>query len=471
MKKIILLVIASIYMASNVMGQGYKLEVNINNARDSMLLLAIYGGENKYVRDTSFMDSNGKAVFAKDKPLDEGIYIIAMGGTQLFDFIISDSQNQQFAVTTTKDDYINTLHFQNSIENEEFAEFNRYMGTQQKRENALREKIMKNPTDKKIKEEVENEDRAIREDYHSYVEKIAQKFPGTLLTSLAKAMDKPQTPKFDIDESNPKYDSIYTMQYYLFTKQHFFDNYDFTDKRLINTPVFIPSLNYYLDKILVQLPDSIIPMVDTIIQKTQPNQEMKRYVTGYIFNKYLASDIMGMESIVIHLIDNYYLKDEIGGQDSTFMIEIKHYADRNRATLIGKQAANIKMQSLSGQYESVYGIEAPYTLVYFYEPSCGTCKKETPKIYKVYQKYRDKGLQVMAVYTQQNKEEWMSYVAEYGLDWINVWDPRNDNDFRIKYTIYSVPQVFLLDGNKKIIGRRLNSEGLDKILSNLLKNK
>ena len=468
MKKIVFTAILLLFMVSTIIAQSYKIEVNIKNVTDSMLLMAVYSGNEKYVRDTAFIDKKGKAIFTKNKALDAGIYIIAMGGNQLFDFIVSD-ENQDFAIFTEKDNYIDNLKFENSIENEEFAKFNRYMFEKQQREDELRSMVIKNPGDAKVVEKAELESNLLNKEYHAYVEKIGQEFPNSLLRLLAKTLDKPEIPDFDIDKANPKYDSIYTMKYYLYSKQHFFDNYDFTDKRMINTPVFLPTVNYYFDNVLVQVPDSIIPMLDVMLKKAEPNPTMLRFIAGNLFNKYMSSDIMGMESIVVHLVDNYYLKGKLGEHDAQWLAQAKEFADKNRNTLIGKQASDLKMQNIAGQYESIYSHESSYILLYFYEPNCGHCKTETPKVYNVYKKYKDKGFEVFAVYTQHDKNEWTEYIKQNELfDWVNVWDPNNDNNFRFKYDIYNTPTLILIDKDKKIIGRRINAESLNKMLDILL---
>jgi peroxiredoxin len=138
--------------------------------------------------------------------------------------------------------------------------------------------------------------------------------------------------------------------------------------------------------------------------------------------------------------------------------------------LIGKQGKNLKMETVSGGAESLYDIDSPYTIVYFYEAACGHCQQETPKVYQVFQEFKDRGLAGVCVYTLSNKTEWLEYVSKNSLtDWINVWDPLNENDFRQAYSVYTVPQLYLLDKNKKIIGRRLDSVALSQMLNHLIK--
>jgi thiol-disulfide isomerase/thioredoxin len=136
---------------------------------------------------------------------------------------------------------------------------------------------------------------------------------------------------------------------------------------------------------------------------------------------------------------------------------------------LGKQAKDLKMETVSGVPEALYDINSPYTLVYFFEPSCGYCQQETPKVYKVFQQFKNYGLAVFCVYCQDDKTEWLEYLSTNQFtDWINVWDPNDDNGFRKAYNIYSVPQLYLLDENKKIIAHDLDSVSLTRILNKLI---
>jgi peroxiredoxin len=233
-----------------------------------------------------------------------------------------------------------------------------------------------------------------------------------------------------------------------------------------------------LNNIAPQNPDGIIRAVDSILSETQSDTATMNFLTRHICDKYLSlinnndSEILGMENVAVHIIDNYYLSGKANANDENFINEIADYANKNRATLIGKQAKNLKMKTITGIAESLYDIDAPYILLCFYDVSCEHCREEIPKIYKIFQKYKDKGLAGFCVYSRNDKKEWLEFVNKHKLtDWINAWDPANENDFRIAYSLYYVPQAYVLDRNKKIAGRGLDSASLTKLLNNLIKNK
>lgn len=116
-------------------------------------------------------------------------------------------------------------------------------------------------------------------------------------------------------------------------------------------------------------------------------------------------------------------------------------------------------------------IPAEYTLLYFWEADCSHCKKSTPILYEVFEKYKDQGVQVVAVHvinSVEGKVEWIDFINEHEmLDWINCWSPYN-NDFRTAYNLLSFPQLFLLDKDKKIVAKSLSPEQADDILDRFL---
>jgi thiol-disulfide isomerase/thioredoxin len=158
---------------------------------------------------------------------------------------------------------------------------------------------------------------------------------------------------------------------------------------------------------VLQTPDSLIHAVDLVLSKAESDSAMMRFLTAHIFNTYVASKIMGMESVVVHIIDNYYLAGKAPAKDADFLKNIIDYADKRRETLIGKRGSDLKMETVNGGAESLYDIDAPYIVVCFYESSCDHCRQEIPKIYSVFQTFKDKGLAGFCVYTQKDKNDWI----------------------------------------------------------------
>jgi peroxiredoxin/predicted CopG family antitoxin len=441
--------------------EGYTIDISIKGEKNKDALLVMHHGTNKYSIDTAKIDKKGNAVFTGDRPLLPGMYLIAIDGGQILDFLISDTVNQTFAISITKDKYLQTLLFKDSPENSAFADYSRFLIDRQKRENELGNKMSGEPSEA-VDEEIKSWERRTNEK----VADIKDKYPGSLLESVATAMNPLHPDKNEVPKSA---DSArrYLFEFY---RSHYWDRLTLQDKRMQNTPILIPAIDNYFKNMVLQIPDSIIRAVDLVMSKAEGDTAMTKFISAYIFNHYMGSKIMGMESIVVHIIDNYYLTGKVHVGDETFMKKITEYADKNRETLIGKQAKDLKMETINGGAESLYDIDSPYILVCFYEATCDHCRQEIPKVYKVFQTFKDRGLTGFCVFTQKDKNEWLKFVSEHNLtDWINVWDPRNETDFRVAYGVYSVPQVYVLDKNRKIVGRGLESLSLAQLMNHLMK--
>ena len=123
------------------------------------------------------------------------------------------------------------------------------------------------------------------------------------------------------------------------------------------------------------------------------------------------------------------------------------------------------METYSGQPRSIYDIKKAFTIVYFWEPNCGHCKTSTPKLKELYDKYKTKDIEIFAVCTQNNREEWEKYIADNELDWINGWDPGRSTHFDFFYNVNSTPLIYILDKDKIIIAKKIGVENIEGFLN------
>ncbi|MDR0693897.1 MAG: redoxin domain-containing protein [Prevotellaceae bacterium] len=455
--------------------QGYRIELLLDDAqKDSTILLARYGGNSKYAVDTALTDAKGRAVFSKETSLPGGLYLFASGGVLLFDFLISDDESQHFGVHYKKNkDQPVEIIYKNSPENVAFLDFQKYLGQRQRAGSRLREQAQK---DSSFTDIARDSLKIIADEEKAYTRQVMNQWQGKLLASMARAVQPAAVaPEPDIPEDAPNRDSLRWVYYYNWDKNHYLDNLDFSDARLLNTPVFQPNFEYYFQNKLIQHPDSIIPQIHAILELAKADSTMFMFCLGHLFNTYIqwktytitSEHAMGMEAVVLDIINAYYLSGqaEWAEKDTTFMKSIREYAHYNAHSLVGMKARDLKMQTMAGEYVSLYDIQTPYTLLIFFDSNCGHCKTEVPKLHEVYAKYKDRGMQTFCVYTQANQPEWLKFLQENQLeDWINVWDPYRQTGFYDWYGVNTTPQVFLLNKDKTIIARRVSHDLLSQLL-------
>src|SRR5690606_16435464 len=97
--------------------------------------------------------------------------------------------------------------------------------------------------------------------------------------------------------------------------------------------------------------------------------------------KYQQPEIMGLDGLYVKLYDTYFATGEMDfWANASLKKNLKEHADRLRNSLVGMQAPNLIMQDSDFKLRSMYDIPNKYTILYIFDPDCGACKKETPKL-------------------------------------------------------------------------------------------
>jgi thiol-disulfide isomerase/thioredoxin len=117
---------------------------------------------------------------------------------------------------------------------------------------------------------------------------------------------------------------------------------------------------------------------------------------------------------------------------------------------------------------NIHDVDADYTVLVFWEPTCSHCKKAIPKLHTIYKnELKDQNVKVLAVCTQfgeDGKEKWVDFVNNHQLyDWINAWNPY-DYKYKVVYDIRSTPQIYVLNKDKEIIGKKLGPENVPELI-------
>jgi thiol-disulfide isomerase/thioredoxin len=311
--------------------------------------------------------------------------------------------------------------------------------------------------------------KALDKKVNDYWGSIMTNNPNALISLIVKTMKNVEIPEFNIPANTKNVDSLKWIMSYRFNKVHYFDNVSLTDPRLLRTPILENRLNTFFDKVLIPTPDSIIPEAIKIIETTKANKEMFQYTLTFLTNKFSTSNIMGLDAVFVALAEKYYLAGQAWWADKKLLDKLHERVTALKPNLIGSQCPNLTLPDMAGVTRKISDIKAKITVVYFWDSSCSHCKKVTPELKKLYDKYKGKGLEVYSVYTQGNQPEVVEYIKQHQLSWITVWDPTFSSNFRNLFDIYSTPVIYVLDKNKKIIAKRISEESLNQMLEQELK--
>jgi len=454
-------------MAFGQVKSGYNIEITLDGLPDSTVFLAYHLGDKQYIKDTLKLDRSGHGIFNGKEALPQGLYMIVLPARKYFEVLIST--DQYFSVRCVYSDYSNTLKFTGSDENSAFLNYQRNWMVMQQKAGDLAKRVQNNKQNSDSVRILVADQKAMEAKMLSYLKTVIRENNSNLLSVLVKAMLPPDIPEFTIPVvvSNP--DSLRWVLNYNYNKDHYFDNIDLTDERLLRTPILYARLNTFFTSVVIQAPDSINKEIDRIIKKCEGTYKVYQFVAVYLFNHFRESEIMGHDAVLVKLADDIYLSGRADWVSKEFKDDLRKQVDLIRPTLIGKKAQNMIMDSYSGIFVSLYDIHKDFTIIYFWEPNCGHCKEATPKLKAFYEKAKANSIEIFAVCTQSDKQKWTQYIEENKLDWINGWDPQRSSRFDLNYNVQSTPLIYILDKNKVIIAKKLSVDDIGPFINNYRK--
>lgn len=466
MRKIVfsLIFISAVFCSTGQHRKGYELAVNISELKDSTIYLAYHLGDKQYIKDTISLDQNGQGRFSGTEELPQGIYMIVLPGMKYFEILISTDQH--FSLSCSYPDYFNTLIFSGSDENNAFITYQKNWIEMQKKASEINKRIQafkQNSDSLKILTAMR---RNQEESMKSYLRKVINENNGNLLAALSKAMLPIEVPPLTVPDGTVNPDSVKWILSYHYNKDHFFDNIDLTDERLLRTPLLQSRLKTFFTNIVIQSPDSINKEIDKIINKVKGNYKVFQFVSVYLFNHFRESEIMGHDAVLVKLADDIYLSGKADWVSDEFREDLRKQVDRMRPNLIGSKAHDLIMDSYNKLFVSLYDIEKDFTILYFWEPDCGHCAEVTPKLKAYYEKERNSGVEVFSICTTDEREKWEKYIVENDLDWINGWDPERRTNFGYYYNVEATPLIYILDRDKTIIAKKLGIEDVPSFIEN-----
>jgi len=179
--------------------------------------------------------------------------------------------------------------------------------------------------------------------------------------------------------------------------------------------------------------------------------------------------VMGFDAIFVHMVETYYMTNQAYWINPTVLENLSKKAMKLKRILIGKTAPNMIMLDTNMRPVSMYAIDAKYTILYFWDPDCGHCKTESPKLKKFYDDFKQKfNLEVFGVCSDTSMAEMKQYILKNNLNWINVNGPRClTPNYHDEYDVSSTPVLFLLDDKKTILAKRLTTDQLEKFIERL----
>jgi peroxiredoxin len=141
--------------------------------------------------------------------------------------------------------------------------------------------------------------------------------------------------------------------------------------------------------------------------------------------------------------------------------KISRYLEKPRRFAPGKPAPDFSLPNPAGAFVSLSSFRGKWVLLDFWASWCKPCRAENPFLIRLNQQYKKRGLQILSVSLDGDRESWMKAMVQDEMNWAHVSDLKG---FRSPvadlYGVEAIPSTFLINPEGKIAGRNLDRQQL-----------
>lgn len=456
---------------------GHNIKITLTPAVNQKAYLGCYYGKVNIIVDSCMLNDKCVGYFKGDKKLTGGIYfVVTQSHKMLSEVLIGNEQNFTIVGDTLQKE---SFKITGSSDNDIFKEHNKKAEIAGKSLSTI-ESRLKEAKNKADTMALVDEEKKTRKELAALRDDVIKKYPNSLVATLFVALKEPETPQTYINPETQKIDSLYP---YYYVKDHFFDNINFADERLLRTPFFEKKIDNYLKYYVSTEADSIIPEIKFMLLSARDSKEMYSYLLTKFTNKYLNPEYMGQDKVFVHLFTDYYLRGDTSLLDAKSRKTIIDRGYNMMLGLIGNVASPLDLtDAFDGKTQTLYSLKNKFTVVAYWDPTCGHCRQEIPQLDSIYKaKWKNEDVKVYSIISKEDLlAELKKFKQEKNLsdDWIYVYETKAAREatekamipnFRQAYDFNKTPIFYILDADKRIIGKHLTIHQIDDLIDRKIK--
>jgi hypothetical protein len=233
----------------------------------------------------------------------------------------------------------------------------------------------------------------------------------------------------------------------------FWEHFDFTDTAYIHLPEITErAFGNYVQALRNVGKATAAKAVKKMLEQAKKEPLVLHYFAG-LYEKYLYepnSPVMN-EELYISVLEVIRGSDLFAEEERTRAEHRLEMALKNR---MGTPASDFSFTLVNGKKARLYDIRAEYTLIFFNNPGCHACKEYRDAMHAspvITGLIRDKRLQVVAIYPDEELTEWREYIPQIPAEWINGYDHALVLRGKKLYNLRAIPTLYLLDSKKVVL--------------------
>ncbi len=416
--------------------------------------------------------SDGSFLLKSEKPLEQGMYAIihrraANASLQSFQVWLVDGERKFSIITNYASPYESPMVI-GSPDNDQLY---RYLRQFKLADAALDEAIarwryLQDETTWRQRVKAEEDFRRFQDEFiKGAKEGLTTHLVSQILLPLPPVSTKPPTDWRQEAENR-----------WAYQRAHYFDHMKLASPDFLRLPQWLDRADFFWVGLPPQHPDTTKAVIELVFKKLEPYTDGYNYYQKYVISSLAKMSQFRLDEVYVHFVKNYMST----GKATWAMPDEVKMAVSNANTLErlfeGRQAPPATLMDRNNNPISLKDIKAKLTLYIFFMPDCAHCKLELPILAKLYEKYKDKGLQVVAICLKNGEDTKQCWdyldTQSFPKEWFYLADPERKANLVPVFGIKGYPKLMILDENRNILFKR-NGESaewqLDAILGRLIR--
>ncbi|OIP00648.1 MAG: hypothetical protein AUJ98_07365 [Bacteroidetes bacterium CG2_30_33_31] len=426
---------------------SHFLYYKLNGCASKKAILYNVRGESSVGIDTAYLQQSGGFAFSNIEKYPAGMYVVSFNDSVYTEVILND---EDIVLEANIENILMTMEVRKSVENQILFGYWQYaimIKDSVNKYNLTRQKILQatygneNKQSLKLYEDINR----LNDKLYDFIDEEKKLHPESFAPKLLLSYQIPSYRRYLAGNGNLPYDS--EKEYYW---NHFLDNVDFSDPRLLNSKVVYVTISDFITNFGGP---ATTKNYNNIISKVMALANSNEEVYQYCLNLFIKNfDNTIWEDVFVYLIDNYYTNSFNLNESIR-----KYYV--NKSTIIknlkpGKKAPSIILPDSAGNLVDLYNIKAKAKMIIFYSSDCPHCEEAMPDLKKIYNDYKNSGLEVIGVAIDDEASMWKNNIIKDSLTWISVSDLKGMSSPIVNsYNIWMTPTIYILDKKDIIMSK------------------
>lgn len=219
---------------------------------------------------------------------------------------------------------------------------------------------------------------------------------------------------------------------------HFWDGIEAFDGPTEENPILASQIDFYFDKLVAPLPDSITMEISRLIERTNSNPDLRDFILWHLLEKYQHPEYMSQDQVFVWLYDTYFSQLEIKDLNERNLPLIREKAERLRRLALFHPAPDFKWKDFDG----LQSIESEYTVLFFYDHDCEVCLQEMHDLDSVCTAHPE--ITALKIDLNDNFEA--------------------INELYELYDIETTPLLYVLDRDKRFVAKKICTKQIDLVI-------